>query len=32
MLVEVFTFLGGAAVGFIVMVVVSIWIGEIRNE
>ena len=28
MIVEIFTFLGGAAVGFIVMVIVSIWIGE----
>ena len=32
MLVEIFTFLGGAAVGFIVMVIVSILIGEMRNE
>lgn len=32
MVTEFFTFLGGAAVGFIVMVVVSIWIGELRDE
>jgi hypothetical protein len=28
MLTEFFTFLGGAAVGFILMVLISIWIGE----
>lgn len=32
MLVEFFTFLGGAAVGFILMVIVSIVIGEMRDE
>lgn len=32
MLAEIFTFLGGAAVGFIVMVIVSILIGEMRDE
>jgi hypothetical protein len=31
-MIEAFTFLGGAAVGFIVMVIVSILIGEMRDE
>ncbi len=30
-MIEAFTFLGGAAVGFIVMVIVSILIGELRD-
>ena len=29
---EVISFIGGAAVGFIVMVIVSILIGEMRDE
>jgi hypothetical protein len=32
MVTEAFVFLGGAAVGFIVMVIVSIVIGEMRDE
>jgi hypothetical protein len=31
MLTEFFTFLGGAAVGFFLVVLISIWIGE-RDE
>ncbi len=31
-MIDAFVFLGGAAVGFIVMVIVSIVVGELRDE